>query len=1597
MQHDGWWETFLQARFPDLELSIRNLGFSGDELTLRLRSANFGSPDEWLKRVRANVIFAYFGYNESFRGEKGLPDFKKDLAAYLKHLRETKFDGETTPRVVLFSPIAHENLGNPNLPDGKENNKRLEAYTKAMAEVARECEVAYVDLFTPTLKSYSRQPWTFNGIHLTESGNKALARVMEKELFGGEVAETGLERLRSAVLDKNDHWFHRYRTVDGYSIYGGRAGLVFQPENQTNLVVMQREMEILDAMTANRDRRIWAIAQGKDEKVDDANTPPFLEVKTNKPGPLEGGKHRFLSGEEAIASMKVAKNLKVNLFASEETWPELANPVQMSWDPKGRLWVAVWPTYPHWKPKEKRNDKLLVLEDTDQDGKADKMTVFAEDLHCPTGFELYNGGVLVAQTPDLWFLKDTDGDGKADRRERVVHGLDSADTHHASNSFVFDPAGGLYFQEGTFHHTQVETPYGPPRRCANAGVFRYDPRRQKFDVYISYGFANPHGHVFDRWGQDIVVDGTGANPYHAALFSGHLDYPQKHNRPPQVYQQRTRPCPGMEYLSSRHFPEEFQGNLLVANVIGFQGILRYKIEDQGGSFKGTELEPILSSNDPNFRPSDLKMGPDGALYFIDWHNPIIGHMQHNLRDPSRDTTHGRIYRVIHEGRPLAPPVAIANQPIPTLLDLLKDPIEKVRYRTRMELASRDPGEVLAASKVWQTQLDSNDPDYPHHILELLWLHQSLNVVDPLLLGTVLTSKDFRARAAATRVLSHWHDRVPTSLALLRRLAADEHPRVRLEAVRAASFLTTPEALDIPFIAAEQPPDPFVDFVKGETLRALEPVWKTALAENQPVDLKNEAAARFLLRGQSLESLLKKPRTALVLVEILNRPGVREEVRLEALRGLARERKAKPADLLVELIQGEGKTESREESVLLDLVRLLSLQPKTELAQLRSKIEAIATSSPNETLRQVGWVMLMNVDGTEEKAWKQASQSASHLRDLVNSTSMVADPVLRARLFPLIEPLVKGLPAHLDNAQSKNIMGRFVRIELPGRQRTLTLAEVEVMSDGRNIAPQGKARQSNTSHGGVAQRGIDGNKSGTYGDDGQTHSAEGVANPWWEVDLGGVYPIDEVLVYNRTDGNLGTRLANYTIKVLDGARKTVFEKKDNPAPPVLSKIEVGGASPGRSIRADAMIALTTVRGQEETAYKLLAPLMENPRDQAMVIRALLKLPARTCPTAAAKPLVEKLVALIRGLPEKDRTTPQALEAMELADNLLPVLAPADAARLRGEMGDVAVRIIRLGTLPERMAFDKETLVVKAGRRVEFILDNTDLMPHNFVITQPGALEEIGMAAEASANQAEAQARQFVPDSPKILLASRLLQPRESQRLAFTAPKQPGVYPYVCTYPGHWRRMYGSLYVVEDPEACLANPDGYISSQKLEIKDPLLKDRRPRTEWKVEDLAQAVGELSGRNFGNGKQMFKVSTCVACHKMEGEGNEFGPDLTKLDPKWGPQDLLREIIVPSHRIHEKFQSEVFELSSGKLVTGIVLEEKDGQIKIMENPLASTTATVLKKEQVESRKKSATSMMPKGLLDKLSRDEVLDLIAYIIAKGNKADPVFRSPGHHNP
>jgi glucose/arabinose dehydrogenase/lysophospholipase L1-like esterase len=830
MQHDGWLETFIVSKFPKDDLVFRNLAVAADEVGTWHRSENFGSRNDWLTRAKADVIFGFYGFNESFGGDAGLDPFKKDLDTLLKDLKSQNYNGKNAPRIVLFSPIANEKLSNPNYPDPKANNANIAKYAAAMAEVAKADGVDFIDLFAPSQQLYADaakagQSLTFNTLHLTEAGDKAIAQVIFTGLFGSSPSVGDVEKLRTAINDKNEEWHSRYRTVDGYNVYGGRSKLAFPISREkgapkiTNYTVMQEEMSQRDVMTANRDKRVWAVANGGDLTVDDSNLPPVQTLESNK-----ADIKPYLSGEEAIKHMTVSQGCKVTLFASEEQFPELVSPVQMAFDTKGRLWIAAWKSYPERTPTSTEGDKLLIFEDTKGTGKADKCSTFVDTLNCPTGFQFFKDGVLVMQAPNLMFMRDTNGDGKADWKERVVMGMDSADSHHTTNSMVLDPGGATYLSDGVFHRTQVETATGPIRN--NDGcVYRFEPLTGKFERYAAYGFANPHGRVFDYWGNDFITDATGNSNYFAPAFTGHVDYPAKHGKLEQFWKRPSRPCPGTGMISSRHFPESFDGNFLNCNVIGFQGIYRVKMTDDGSGVKGETIEDLVKSDDSNFRPSCVTCAPDGSIYFCDWAKPLIGHMQHHIRDPNRDHQHGRIYRITYEGRPLLKPAKIDGEPIEALLPLLKEHENDVRTRAKIELGKHDSTEVIAALEKWAASLDKTDKDYEHDMTEVLWVHQWQNVVDETLLKRMLRSPEPHARAAATRVLCYWRDSIPDALALLKVQVVDESPRVRLEAVRACSFFQTADAADVALASLDKPQDYYLKYTLDETMKALDKYTK----------------------------------------------------------------------------------------------------------------------------------------------------------------------------------------------------------------------------------------------------------------------------------------------------------------------------------------------------------------------------------------------------------------------------------------------------------------------------------------------------------------------------------------------------------------------------------------------------------------------------------------------------------------------------------------------------------------------------------------------------------------------------------------------------
>ncbi|MGK0186155.1 MAG: glucose/arabinose dehydrogenase/cytochrome c551/c552 [Verrucomicrobiales bacterium] len=812
-------ETELNLRYPEHELFLRNMGRVGDtpgfrphpsrasqwafpgaekfhpELDVHKGKGFYATPDQWLTHLKADTIVAFFGYNESFGGPSKVANFEAELDAWVQHTLSRAYNGEAAPRIVLASPIAYEDLSaERDLPNGEKENANLILYAAAVETVAKKNGLTFIDLFSTSMKLYheSQQPLTTAGFVPNDEGYQHVARILADGLYGPQSYQSKADPtlVHAAVKQKDYFWKNDYNLVNGVHAYGGRYN-PYGPQNYPDEVRKTREMAAL------RDTRIHEVANGvkSDLRVDDSKTHTLAPVPTNYRPSAKNGSEEYLYAEAAEEALTVPEGYKVELFASEKEFPNLANPMQLSFDNRGRLWVAAMPTYPHYRPGDALpDDKLLIYEDTDGDGKADKETIFADQLHLPIGFEFAPEGVYLSQEPNLVLLRDTNGDDKADSSEIILGGFDTHDTHHAIGAYTADPSGAFMMCEGVFLHSNIETPYGPVR-CVDGGFYRYSPQRGMLERTIQMSIPNPWGFTFDRWGQDFLLHTSGTTLNWALPMSVKPTFGSK--TPPTrdliPAGQKVRPTSGLEIVSSRHFPDEVQGDLILCNSIGFLGIKQHQIEDEGTGWKTTFRHDLLKSSDGNFRPVDLEFAPDGSLYVIDWHNVLIGHMQHNARDPLRDHVHGRIYRITYPSRPLVKPAKIAGAGLDTLLDNLKAPELRTRYRTRRELRNHPTSAVLAAVKQWAASLDKNDPNYEHHALEALWTTWGMNEADENLLRQLLESKDFHARAAAVRVLRYNAHRIGDHLALLEKAAADEHGCVRLEAVVAASWLPNVDA------------------------------------------------------------------------------------------------------------------------------------------------------------------------------------------------------------------------------------------------------------------------------------------------------------------------------------------------------------------------------------------------------------------------------------------------------------------------------------------------------------------------------------------------------------------------------------------------------------------------------------------------------------------------------------------------------------------------------------------------------------------------------------------------------------------------------------
>ena len=1186
-QQFGYFETMLHQRYPDHNLIVRTLAWPADTVDLQPRPENFADQDQHLTYEKIDVIFAAYGYSESFAGPDGIPAFKDSLTKYVRRIKSRAFNGDHAPKIVLVSPTANEDTS--AVLAAQMNNENIELYVEAMKQVAAAQKVGFADVFEDTLAAMedadpASSDLTLNGAHLLEEGYEVFARSLFRQTFGEDASAIN-EDLRANIIDKNRQYFRRYRPLNTFYYTGGRnksyGYLDFLPA-----------MQNFDIMTANRDQRSWNIVadtKAASKEADDSNVPELPETKQSR------GANRWITAADELKEFEIDPRFEVNLFAGEEEFPDIAAPIQIRWDTKGRLWVACSTTYPHVYPGKEPNDRIVILEDTDNDGKADKSTVFADDVHIPLSFEFGNGGIYVSEEPHLTFLKDTDGDGKADFRQELLTGFGTEDSHHALHDFVWTPDGDLMFRESIFHHTQVETPYGPVRQ-QNSGWFRFDPVRHKLTSFGTYHSTNPWGVTFDKWGQHMA-----SHPIYAAAFHS-LDppYPTQHPKPTGL-QAYSGTC-GQEFVDFESFPDELQGHFIKARYKPTNRIEIHKWKEGPFGFEEEYVSDLIFSKNLSFIPVDLRFGPRGAMYVCDWYNPVKGHAQYSLRDERRDRHSGRIWRITAKGKSLQPMPKIDGATAEELLELLKRPEYRIRYMAKHELRnvmhSREMAPVLDE---FVRNLDPSDPRFRHHQLEALWAYRICRIggrqwedgglMIPIkegetrppsevahggikLLYELLSCDNHMARAAAVEQLRYWHhelvyDDLPTTAELLRRAANDENGIVRMQAAIACSHVGTPEALD-------------------------------------------------------------------ACLQTLNHPAEKHTA------------------------------------------------------------YAIQCALGSHTLKR-----------------------------------------------------------HWDGNPKYNI-DRILR-------------KLERSSELKEPTPT--------------------------------------------------------------------------------ARESEFDS------------------------------------------------------------------------------------------QKDLKT------------------------------------VRISCVPERMLFTVNQFAVTTGQPVKMVFTNPDATDHNLVIVKPGALAEVGMAANAMARDPKNANSDFIPAEKKklILHASPMIGPtRKSQVhvLRFEAPKEPGIYPFVCTFPGHWIIMKGDMVVAKT----LAEVDSMLAATKPKIVK----------EWKLSDFEEVTIQDDEETAMKGMQAFVKARCNQCHVVAGHGINLGPDLTDVSKRFKGKKLLQQILEPSSEINKKYQNHQFIMKTGKILSGVVVDESPAELKVVTNLLNPNAFVRVKRNEVEDQIPSRISAMPTALANVLTKNEILDLVSFLQTGGYK-------------
>jgi glucose/arabinose dehydrogenase len=733
----GQIEARLTALFGDRTLTFRNLSWAADTPLGRSRASfDWDKPEsEWLKRVKEQVALVKptaallsYGTTASFGGEAGLSTFKADLERLMDAIDESS--GQKV-RFALLSPVGFERI--PNLaPSVRETNlARFQIYSEAIRELAGRRKARFVPLIRSIAgKTASDPQWTEDGMHLTDKGYWMVA--FQVQLGLGHPAlwrfdSPQFDTLRAAIRKKNELFFHRWRPENWTYLLGFR-----KQEQGQNAVEIPKFDPLIEAW----DARIAKLRNLREQDPDTVKeVSNLLDSAKQEEPPIQ---------PLSTPAFDVADGFDVNLWAED---PQLHKPIEINWDAQGRLWVASSEVYPQIKPGQPATDRVVVLEDTDGDGKSDKSAVFADGLLIPTGvLPDSNGGCYVAASHQLLYFKDTNGDGKADEKHIVLSSFGTEDTHHNLHTLRWGYDGHIYMNQSIYTHTHIETPHGI-ERLNSAGIWRFDPYTYQLEVFTRGG-CNPWGHAWDDYGNSFFTDGAGFQGVSYCVPGAmYFTYAGARRELQSISPGNYPKFASLEVVRSPQFPDDWQGDFITCDFRAHR-VVHFKYSEAGAGFQTKEMPDLLRSTNVTFRPIDVKFGPDGALYIADWSNPIIQHGEVDFRDPRRDKEHGRIWRVTAKGRPLMKKQDLSKLDIADLLDrtLSKNGWEQEQARRVLRLG--DAEQVFTELSRWLGKQTD-----PRAKLETVWLHEAFQRRDGELIGQLVDSKDERLRVAAARQLA----------------------------------------------------------------------------------------------------------------------------------------------------------------------------------------------------------------------------------------------------------------------------------------------------------------------------------------------------------------------------------------------------------------------------------------------------------------------------------------------------------------------------------------------------------------------------------------------------------------------------------------------------------------------------------------------------------------------------------------------------------------------------------------------------------------------------------------------------------------------------